>query len=297
VTPALVWALLGASLVVGLAAVIRMAGPADGGFDDVAGIIRLPELVTGTVFTLFTLAAVVFVVDLVRRARSRRQEDEGEGAGAEERRLPAWMRALNQVASLLYFTLVAYLLWRGAGPVVDLMGGRGGGAIGSVLPHDVPSAPPLVTWTFGILALAAGVGALAFALWFALSDRIAAWWEGDTAEPPLPDLTEAVEESLEDLRAETDARRAIIRCYARFERAAAASGLTREPWLTPMEFMREALGRLAAPATAVRTLTGLFELARFSHRALGLAERDRALDALDAIKASIEARHADVVAG
>jgi Domain of unknown function (DUF4129) len=295
VTPALVWALLGASLVAGLAAVIRMAGPAEGGFDDVAGIIRLPELVTGTVFALFALAAGVFIVDLVRRARSRRLEDEGEAA--EERRLPAWMRALNQVASLLYFTLVAYLLWRGAGPVVDIMAGRGAGGIGSALPQNMPSAPPLVTWTFGILALAAGLGALAFAVWFALSDRIAAWWEGDTAEPPAPALAEAVEESLGDLRSETDARRAIIRCYARFERAAAASGLTRQPWLTPMEFMREALGRLAAPASAVRTLTGLFELARFSHRELGLPERDRALDALDEIRASIEARHADVVAG
>ena len=67
--------------------------------------------------------------------------------------------------------------------------------------------------------------------------------------------------------------------------------------MTPMEFMREALTRLAAPASAVRTLTGLFELARFSHLALGVPERDRALDALDEIKASMEARSADVVAG
>jgi hypothetical protein len=296
VTPALVWALLGTSLVIGLAAVIRMAGPAESGLDDVPGVIRLPELVTGTIFTLFALAAVVFLVDLVRRARSRRQGEEDEGAGVEPARIPTWMRVLNQVASLLYFALVAYLLWRGAIPVVDIMAGRGGEGLGAGLQRHAPSAPPLITWTFGVLALAAGLGALALALWFAFSDRIAAWWEGDTAEPPLPPLVGAVEESLEDLRAEPDARRAIIRCYARFERAAADSGLTRQPWLTPMEFMREALSRLAAPASAVRALTGLFELARFSHRALGLPERDRALDALDEIKASIEGRHADVVA-
>ena len=53
-------------------------------------------------------------------------------------------------------------------------------------------------------------------------------------------LTEAVEESLEDLRAEPDARRAIIRCYARFERVAADSGLDAPALVTPMEFMREA---------------------------------------------------------
>jgi hypothetical protein len=59
-----------------------------------------------------------------------------------------------------------------------------------------------------------------------------------------------------------------------------------------MEFMREALSRLAVPAPALRTLTGLFELARFSQRPLGRTERDRALDALDQIKASIEEGYA-----
>jgi hypothetical protein len=288
---ALVWALLGASLVIGLAAVIRMAGPSEGGFDGVTGIIRLPDLLTGTVFSLFALAAVVFLVDLVRRARSRRQEDD-EGAAVEPARIPTWMRILNQVVSLAYFAFVAYLLWRGAIPVVDIMAGRGAGEIGSALPPHPPSAPPLVTWTVGILALAAGLGALALALWFAFSDRIAAWWERMPPEPLFPPLAEAVEESLEDLRDEPDARRAIIRCYARFERAAADFGLSRQPWLTPMEFMREALSRLAVPAPALRTLTGLFELARFSQRPLGRTERDRALDALDQIKASIEEGYA-----
>jgi hypothetical protein len=63
-----------------------------------------------------------------------------------------------------------------------------------------------------------------------------------------------------------------------------------------MEFMREALSRLPAPRGAVRALTGLFELARFSDRRLGPTERDRALDALDDIKAAIDAGRADAVA-
>jgi hypothetical protein len=107
--------------------------------------------------------------------------------------------------------------------------------------------------------------------------------------PPPPALVEAVDESAEDLRSEPDARRAIIRCYARFERAAAVSGLARLPWQTPMEFMRETLARLPAPRGPVSALTGLFELARFSERTLGPGERDRALDALDDIKAAIHA--------
>ena len=77
---------------------------------------------------------------------------------------------------------------------------------------------------------------------------------------------------------------------------AADSGIERKPWHTPMEFMHEALPRLPVPRGAVPTLTGLFELARFSHRPLGPRERDRALDALDEIKAATEAGGADAVA-
>jgi hypothetical protein len=98
---------------------------------------------------------------------------------------------------------------------------------------------------------------------------------------------------VEDLRSEPDARRAIVRCYARFERAVADSGVERKPWSTPMEFMREALRRLPLPRTAVPTLTGLFELARFSHHPLGPSERDQALEALDEIKTAIGTAEGD----
>jgi hypothetical protein len=63
-----------------------------------------------------------------------------------------------------------------------------------------------------------------------------------------------------------------------------------------MEFMREALGRLPGPRTAVPTLTGLFELARFSDHLLGPPDRDRALEALDDIRMAIAARDGDVAA-
>jgi hypothetical protein len=86
-----------------------------------------------------------------------------------------------------------------------------------------------------------------------------------------------------------------MHCYARFERVAADSGVARQPWHTPMEFMREALRRLPAPRGAVPTLTGLFELARFSRRALGPTERERALEALDEITAATGERGADAV--
>jgi hypothetical protein len=57
--------------------------------------------------------------------------------------------------------------------------------------------------------------------------------------------------------------------------------------------MREALARLAVSRTAVPALTGLFELARFSDHPLGAPDRERALEALDTIRASMEAGERD----
>ena len=296
VVPALTWTLLAASLVVGVASLVRMSDPAAASAHDIAGTVRLAEGLTQTVVVLFTLAMGVFLVDLVRRLRSRRREAEGV-LEPEPPRIPAWLRAVTQIASLAYFVLLAYVLWRRGLPFVAMLLGRGGGSgLGPLLGDEIPDAPPLVTWTFGILALAAAVGGLVLALWVALGDRLTEWWTG-AAEEPMPEpLAEAVAESLEDLDTEPDARRAIIRCYARFQRVAEDSGLVRKPWLTPMEFLRETLERLPVPRGAVQTLTGLFELARFSDRALGAPERGRALAALAEIRTTVEERQIDAVA-
>ena len=83
--PALILTALAASLLVGLAAVVRMAGPAADGSGDISGVIRLPVPVTSTIVTLFALAAGVFLLDLFRRARSRRREEALAGLGPEPR--------------------------------------------------------------------------------------------------------------------------------------------------------------------------------------------------------------------
>ena len=291
VTASLSWILLGASLVMGLAALVRMADPAALSAHELTGTVRLAEGLTRAVVALFTMAAIVFLVDLVRRLRSRRR---GEGELAllpEPPKIPAWLRAVTQIVSLAYFVLLAYVLWsRGLPLMAMILSQRGSSGFGTLFPEAVPDAPPLVTWTFGILALLAGVGALALAVWVAFSDRLTEWWMEASPEEAPPPLAEVVAESVEDLSTEPDARRAIIRCYARFERVAADSGLVRRPWLTPMEFLREALSRFRLPRGAAQTLTGLFELARFSNRALGEPERARALQALDEIRAAVPER-------
>jgi hypothetical protein len=293
VTLLLRWVLLPASLVLGLAALLRMAEPAGGGHDP-SGIIRLPRPVLGAILTLFGLAAAVFLAGLARRLRGRRRGEGADMLTPEPTPMPAWMRTVTQLLSLANFVLIAYLIWRGVIPLTELLslGQSVVAGIGSASPPTTVGAPPLVTWTFGVLALVAGLAALALATWLGFSDRLMEWWtrREEDASPAPPADAGAV---LEDPRAEHDPRRAIMRCYAKFERVAADSGIARQPWHTPMEFMREALRRLPAPRDAVPTLTGLFELARFSRRALGPTERDRALEALDDITAATEAPRAD----
>jgi hypothetical protein len=269
--------------VIALAAVLRMAGSVPEG-DPVTGAIRLPGPVTAAILALFGLALVVFLGDLARRALAKR-EREDDGAPAEEPTpVPPWLRRVTLVLSLVNVAVLAYL-WRRAVLEGGLFVGAGGLASGLGLPDmEVLTAPALFNWVFGSLAVMAGLGALGLALWSALGDRLVPEGpDSDSAMPAVP-LVTAVEESLDDLRAEGDPRRAIVRCYARFERVAAASGLERRPWLTPTEFMREVLARLSLPRAAVPTLTGLFELARFSHHPLGPSERDRAVDALREIR-------------
>ena len=109
-------------------------------------------------------------------------------------------------------------------------------------------------------------------------------------------LRAAVEESLDDLRHLPDVRLAIIRCYDRFEKVLATADVRRPPWQTVLEFMRTALKHPRLPDAGVRELTRLFEIARFSRHELGPEHRERAWQALMAVKAALEEeeRHAPV---
>ena len=59
----------------------------------------------------------------------------------------------------------------------------------------------------------------------------------------MPVLADVLEETIDDLRAEADPRRAVIAAYARMERALAAAGLPRSPAEAPDEYLRAHLRR------------------------------------------------------
>ncbi len=288
--------MLTASFIVGAAALLRMSTPAATADDGMSGAIRLPVLVTAMIFSLFAIAGLVFLAAVARRMRSRRARRDAELLDADEEPAPAWMRTVTQFLSLLNVVILAYLVWRGVIPLADLVAlGRGAAGLSGSLPQPpAVDAPFLVRWTFGALAIVAGLAALALALWLALGERLAGWWEQRGREAAQRADAAAAAEALDALEADTDPRSAIIRCYRTFARVAAGSGVERQPWHTPAEFMREVLARLAVPRGAVPTLTGLFELARFSRRELRAADRDRAVGALHEITATVGKAGADV---
>jgi hypothetical protein len=138
-----------------------------------------------------------------------------------------------------------------------------------------------------LAALTLGSIALAFAVTF----LIAARHRRRGLPPGLSQqlVAEVLEESLDDLRAEPDPRRAVIRTYARMERTFGAHGVPRRPFEAPLEYLERLLGVVEPSAHSVRRLTQLFERARFSEHEVDLQMRDEAIDALIALREELAA--------
>jgi hypothetical protein len=101
-------------------------------------------------------------------------------------------------------------------------------------------------------------------------------------------LSATVEETLDDLRHEPDARRAIIRAYARMERALEASGVRRHEAEAPLEYLTRVLLELEVRPEPVRALTDLFEHAKFSSHDVRTPDKETAIAALEDVRADLE---------
>jgi hypothetical protein len=97
-------------------------------------------------------------------------------------------------------------------------------------------------------------------------------------------LADLLAETLDDLRAEADPRRAVIAAYARFERVLDAEGMPRRAPETPEEYLARILGSLDVSEAAVRRLTALFEEAKFSDHTVHSAMKEDAIAALQQVR-------------
>jgi hypothetical protein len=117
--------------------------------------------------------------------------------------------------------------------------------------------------------------------------------------PPMPEalypaLTDVLEETLDDLRAETDPRKAVIGAYARMERTLGAYGLPRLPAEAPEEYLHRIFADLEVSRRSVSRLTSLFAWAKFSGHDVAPEMKQEAIAALEAV--GNELRAAEILA-
>jgi hypothetical protein len=98
-----------------------------------------------------------------------------------------------------------------------------------------------------------------------------------------------IDDTLDDLRAEPDPRRAVIAAYARMEGGLGALGVERMLSETPFEYLARVLERLSVSDAAARQLTELFERAKFGAGPVDASMKEQAVSALETIREEAKA--------
>jgi hypothetical protein len=269
--------------------------------------VPLPDWLVVSAVAALSIASLIFIAMIFPRPRPRRKKGEDDfQLYREPQKIPPLVAAALLMLSLMPGAiLVGAIVWLGKSDIAIV---PHAGSLQSGIPHpqalpsansdrfEAPARPAsdITTGLAATLALLVGFGSLGFVLWLRFGGRLHRWPEAfkDLHRP----LAAAVDDSLDALRQEADARIAIIRSYGNFERALANASFPRRPWETPVEFMRAALRRLPLPAVAVSRLTDLFELARFSQHPIGAEQRESALRSLIEIREALQQETSDAAA-
>ena len=262
---------IGVGVLLALVAVASRAGR--GGGADEAG----PLLPSGALAYVYASIVVggAFVLPFLVYAYTR----EVPYAKAERRRirlLPLWIAVVAVLA-----VAVRGRLGDDFGDVLERLsipslGRLGGGGEGDGAEAPATQLAPIVL-VYSLLALAVA----AYVVVRTLRRR------GNRLPPLVQELAAALEETLAELEAEPDARRAIIVAYARMESALERSGVPRHEWEAPLEYLARVLLELDVRPEPVRTLTELFERAKFSNHPLGTSLKDRAIAALTDVRSDL----------
>jgi Domain of unknown function (DUF4129) len=262
--------------------------PAPAGDPGAKVVIRLPDVARVMMLGLLALSAIILIA-----VQRRRPTGETPPPSPPPRRLPPWAGALVSLLPLLLVVLGWYLVsryWSGPGsqPIEKAFAALAGLLDLFTLADKPPTSIPSLDLAITALLVLLTLGIFALMVLVALADRLETWWAERGHGVRAPAIPETLARIQGDLRAEPDARLAIIRAYGRFELALAAARAPRAVWQTPAEFMRATLARLPGAAAPVRRLTALFEVARFSAHPLGVEARDAACDCLDEIGTALE---------
>jgi uncharacterized protein DUF4129 len=139
--------------------------------------------------------------------------------------------------------------------------------------------------------LALGLGALVLlgGVWVAVR-RERPREPGTPEETVEEELARAIGSTIDDLRRERDARRAVIAAYANMERILGSHGLARGRAEVPYEYLARVLRLLRVGEGSVRSLTELFEYAKFSPHEIDEGMKEQAIESLVAVKGELELR-------
>ena len=271
---------LPALVVLGLVAVVAIAstGSTPGGSDETR---RPSESLLDTFFTLGLVGVMIggalLLYGLTQRKAIAREVARG--------RIPRF-GMISTLLLLAVFTAVTYWRFRNwerpAPPEEEGTFGFPGPAPIPTPPEQEALAPyePSVSW----LPIAVVVGlVLAGIAAYVISERRTRR-RRRSGEALGEQLAIVLDETLDDLRAEADPRRAIIGAYARLERVLAANGIPRRTSETSDEYVPRVLHDLSLDARAVERLTALFTRAKFSHHDVDAAMKEEAIDALEQVR-------------
>ena len=158
------------------------------------------------------------------------------------------------------------------------------GTNGKPAPHhaQIRLAPLLAILGAGGIALAAFVAAER-----RRTRRLPSDWEIHEV------LADVLAETLDDLRAESDPRRAVIAAYVRMERSLAAHGIPRQRSEAPHEYLGRVLDELSGGRLAAARLTALFERARFSPHEIDAGMKAEAIEAIESLQTDLAVTEAE----
>lgn len=228
--------------------------------------------------------ALLPLVVILGRKRSR-SEPGNAGANLKERApAPWWARivALLFIVAVVVGQALVVLAFLRELQLIRTEAGGGGSPASAVLDEALaPLGRDLTSLTIALVILTA-LAVLVVAI--ATRWRLTSDTPSDGARDRQAVTVRALEVSLDALHREPDPRRAVIAAYVAMERSLAGAGLAREPSEAPIEYLRRVLARMAGRAQDLRTITDLFQIARFSRHPVDEGMRNSAITALERLR-------------
>jgi Domain of unknown function (DUF4129) len=270
---------LPAIVVLALVAVVAIA--ATGSTSSGSGTTRPPaEALLDMFFTLGLVAVLVGGVLLVYGLTQRKAIARELASGRHRSSLVGWVVLAGVYAALWYFRPNSWGFTEGDAGIEDPLFPDREVEPGTTEARAPTNYEPRLSW-FAI-ALVVGLAVAGIAAYVASKRRSRE--RGPAERQLVADLAQALDDSLDDLRAEADPRRAIIATYARLERVLAANGIPCRPAETAQEYVPRVLSSLALDSRAVERLTDLFTRAKFSHHQVDTAMKEEAIRALEDVR-------------